>query len=147
MNKMILLMLMVAVVLLPASTIQFISAGPQNNGVEYVGPYSLTIDGIPVLADCVSPSLPVAPPYTWQADLVPIVDYTGSAETTLLEQQWLNTQFAVNSDWVGIQQAIWYLSGADYSDSDTLGWIALAQANYGSVNTAAVTVIVPIDPD
>jgi hypothetical protein len=134
------LLLLVAV--LPAATVDFISAGPQNNGTDYVGPYSLTVDGIPILGDCISPFQTVAPPYTWQASIIPL-----PLTVPLLEQAWLDEQYAINSDWVGIQQAVWDLSGTSYSDSDTLGWETAAAVNYSSVDPSEFYLIVPTDQD
>jgi|ERR1035441_3718161 hypothetical protein len=141
------LMMLMAVALASASTVTFLGTSGANNGSVFVGPYSLIEDDLYISGTCISFDLHVGPPWTWQAEREYIGSFSGPMRTELLEAEWLNQQFASNSDWAGIQQAIWTLFGAGYSDPDTLSWVARSEANWGSVDPNSFYVLVPVTLD
>src|ERR1039457_7066645 len=115
-------------------SVTFLGSSTQaNNGSFYVGPYNLTVDGAPVLGTCVNWDLEVGPPYSWEANELPLPN-----TQQFLSAVWLTEQFIGYPDWVSIHQAIWDEFGASYSDPTTLGWLAQANnpANYGSVDAS-----------
>jgi hypothetical protein len=131
-----------------AVTIQFVNVGSgDNNAVAYVGPYNLLVNGVLTQGTCISPFLEVDPPYQWTANVDPIADFADPQYTQLLQAAWLVGQFAASSDQIGIQQAVWNLFGAAYTDTDTLSWGAAAVSGYLSVNPSNFSVLVPVPAD
>jgi len=128
-----------------ADTIDFVGMTGVSNGSVYVGPYSLTDNGVSILGTCITFNLEVGPPYEWTASLEGLGDFTDPMYTELLEAEWLNLKFSSNTDWVGIHQAIWDLFGASYNDVDTKGWVSQAKvaANWSSVDPTSFGVLVP----
>jgi hypothetical protein len=109
-----------------------------------VGPYgpdNLLVDGIPELGTCVNIDLPILP--TWVADLVPISALPLADQKTYLEAEWLNEQFAKDSDWMGIHHGIWNLFSTNFADGQP--WDILAAANYTSVDPKSFAILIP-DP-
>ena len=141
-----LLALLLFAAALPAATVEMGFTGAMtgiNDGSYYVGPYNLTIDGVPTTGVCITWDLEVGPPYLWIADLQPVSAFAPAEQTALLEADWLALQFTPSDEaqWVSIHHAIWDLFGASYTDTGT--WLALAAADYGSVNPNSFLVAVP----
>ena len=129
-----------------ATAVQFVNVGSGvNNGAAYVGPYNLLVDGVETPGTCISPTLEVAPPFQWEANLDPITDFADAVQTQLLKAAWLTEQFVVSADTAAIHQAIWNLFGSNYADADTLSWAAAADAGFSSVDAARFAVLVPTD--
>ncbi len=143
------LLFALSLVLLPcssyASLIQYV--GPvsnANDGQFFTGPSNLLIDGKPVVAVCISFDITVAS--TWQGEVEALsAVQPPSAEIPYLEAAWLFQEFFVSpqSDWAGIQHAIWDHFGASYTDPGALSFSALADANYGFIDPSRVTLIIP----
>ena len=125
-----------------ASTVDFLNAGTGvNDGVDYVGPYVLSVDGITTAGTCITFDQRVGPPYEWLAAIETVADFSEPVRTELLEAEWLNTQFAGSPDTVGIHHGIWDIFGASYADGEP--WAALASANYGTVDQNSFDVLAP----
>jgi hypothetical protein len=108
-------------------------SAPDTFNNIYVGPYDLTVDGVPVVGTCISWDLEVGPPWSWEANKIIMDAIPTDQVATYLEAEWLNQQFDHSTDWVGIHKTIWALFGAPYSDPDTIGWEQAAEQNYPSV--------------
>lgn len=106
-----------------------------------VGPYgpdNLLIDDVHVLGTCINRELPVTA--TWQADLLTISDIPVIEQKTYLEAAWLNQQFALSTDWAGIHGGIYNLFGSFFAEGAP--WVALAEANYGTVDPKSFYILV-----
>ena len=133
---------------LSASTITFVGPGTgATDGSVYVGPYDLTVDGVPVKATCFTYDLHVGPPYEWQADVMTMGAFAGDELIHLEEAAWLVEQFDTSTDWAGIHDGIWRIFGTGFTDADSLGWMQVAQLNYGTVDPRGWDVIVPVNTD
>ena len=127
-----------------ANTIQFVDNGSGvSNGSVYVGPYDLLNDGQAIKGTCFTDDLQVAPPYIWDASVYRVTDFSEPERKKLLEAEWLNQQFAVNTDWEGIHEGIWDIFGASYASANALLWKPRAEANYGTVSWDSFYVLVP----
>ena len=133
---------------LSASTITFVGPGTgATDGSVYVGPYDLTVDGLPIKATCFTYDLHVGPPYEWPADVVTMGAFSGNELTKLEEAAWLVEQFAASTDWAGIHHGIWDIFGAGFTDPDSLGWMTAAEVHYGTVDPSQWDVVVPVNSE
>jgi len=123
-----------------ATPVQYIGHRSTNDGSVFVGPYTLLVDGQLMLGTCLSRGIAVAS--GWQADVVAPADFDGPTEILYLQAEWLNLQFDLfPTQTVGIHHGIWNLFGSSYTDGAP--WVALASANYGSVDPNSFRVLVP----
>ena len=124
---------LIAVALCSAATVEFIGPSTQtNDGVDYVGPYDLIVDGLHIQGVCLDYDIRVAS--VWTANWVPLTSITQPERTAYLEAAWIDSQFPVTStnEWVAMHHGIWDLFGASYSDG--AAWDTLAAKNYGLIN-------------
>ena len=133
--------------------VTFNGANPNgyNNGVDYVGPYSLTVNGDSVFAPCISFADSVYPGETWEATEV---TFENSTPTVDFEEAWLSEQFNGNENqnaWVAIQQAMWDLtfsgSPLPFTDSATDTWLSEAEieSNWDTINGENFYLLVPVN--
>ena len=140
-------------------TMQFTGVNGVNNGHYYVSPYYGTLNGAPVTLFCVDIANEVNWNQIWQANLSTITNGSNLSNTryggltgglTLYQQAaWLITQFPTHtSDYVNLQYALWNLFNPSLAP-DSAGsnaWLALAAANFGSVNFANFRVVTNVAP-
>ena len=147
--------------------VTFNNGGNYADGGVYVGLYQLTLgsgaDAEVLFSPCLSYNLEVSGGEQWFANEVNLFDVPLGDLAALKRVVWLNMQFAPayspggNTGTIApIQHAIWDLgeqvSGrpATFSDSDTLGWLAAASANYAFISDGAYgeySVLVPVGTD
>jgi hypothetical protein len=126
--------------------ITFLGTGPgdlPNNGTPdtWTGPYSLSDNGVNILATCFLYSDDMSVGETWTATLESVVGLPN--ETQLLEAEWLNQQFAVSpASTVAIQQAIWDIFQPNTFPEAT--WLSRADMEYGTVDPASFDILVAI---
>jgi hypothetical protein len=132
-----------------AASIQF--TGPStgsNNGSSYVGPYNLLINGLPTEGMCVTYSIEISSGESWTANIDTLSSFSLPDQKLYLEEFYLDTQFNISTDWVGIQQAAWDIfNPGTFTDPDTNYWLTKAQINYVTVNPNLFLVVVPIPTD
>jgi hypothetical protein len=102
------------------------------------GPVNLLVDQVNAVGVCINRDVPITE--TWQADLLTLNDIPVSDQKTYLEAAWLNQQFGLSTDWEGIHEGIWNLFGS-YRPEGT-PWVALAEANYATVDPASFYILV-----
>lgn len=118
---------------------------PASSIIVYVGslgpsgPVDLLVDNVnTIIATCIDRNLPIIP--TWQADLLTLNSVPVADRKVYLEAAWLNQQFALSSDWQGIHDGIWNLFGSYRADGAP--WVALAEANYQTIDPQSVRLLV-----
>lgn len=138
-------------------------------GGVYIGPYGITIDGIPTEMICGSYDRFITPGQTWQANLVPLLDPLGgpsdspnpfidpnipgntlTRETKLRATAWLaDTLFQgtlSESQRGPAQQAVQWLNGTyTGSEPDTVNMVMLGLMNANNVNVLGMQRLVPLD--
>lgn len=108
----------IAVITLPADTVSvtFIGAGTVNDGVDYVLPYVLSVDGVELDADCYDYLDQVQDGQTWQAYEFTLSEaanqgqYSGQTNALIGYEDvaWLSSQATPTAqDQINLQHAIW----------------------------------------
>jgi len=140
-------------------TMTFTGVNGARGGGYYVSPYYGTMDGDPVILLCIDIANRIKTGQTWEANLSTITNGSdlsltryGSLPNALsLYQQaaWLIAQFPTHTnDYVNLQYALWNLFNPNLAP-DTAGsnaWLALAAANYSSMNFSPFLVITNLPP-
>lgn len=140
-------------------TMQFVGVNGAHGGGYYVSPYYATMNGSPVTLFCVDIANSVHWNQVWQANLTTITNgsnlantrYGGLPNGLALYQQaaWLINQFPTHSaDYVNLQYALWNLFNPSLAP-DSAGsnaWLALAAANFSSINFASFRVVTNLGP-
>ncbi|MCL4522311.1 MAG: PEP-CTERM sorting domain-containing protein [Acidobacteria bacterium] len=140
-------------------TMQFVGVNGAQGGGYYVSPYYATMNGSPVTLFCVDIANTVHWNQVWQANLSTITNGSNLSDTRYgslpqglaLYQQaaWLISQFPTNSsDYVNLQYALWNLFNPSLApdSSGSNAWLALAAANFSSINFANFRVVTNVAP-
>jgi hypothetical protein len=131
--------------------VNFINGGNITNGTDYVGPYNLTVNNIPISGPCISFFDDVYNGEVWEATEVPITNFSGSEFIQLEEASWLNTQFAIQpNQTIAIQQAIWIIfntPSTSFSEDilETNNFVLQSELNYDTINLSAFQILVPLE--
>ncbi|MBI1749876.1 MAG: PEP-CTERM sorting domain-containing protein [Acidobacteria bacterium] len=140
-------------------TMKFTGVNGAHDRHYYVSPYFGTMNGAPVTLFCVDLANSVHFGQVWQANLTTITNgsnlshtrYGSMSNALALYQQaaWLVAQFPSHpTDYVNLQYALWNLFNPSRAP-DTGGsnsWLALAAANYGSMNFQSFRVVTNVGP-
>ena len=135
--------------------VTFDNGGSYTNGSQYVGPYNLTVNGLPVLGPCISFNNEVYNGETWEANIVDFSNVStvpGMSKSLFQESVWLDQQFNGTNE-AAVQQALWDINGAvpQFTDGSptTVGstewYVSQAIANSSTVNADNYALLVPID--
>jgi hypothetical protein len=119
-----------------------------SDGQYYVGPYTVTIGGVNYAALCVDFLHDTNVGTTWSAYVNNLSTdithaYNPGNLTAYREEAYLfNLLTSPNADRIDIQHAAWHITDADYqADAAAGSFVALAQANYASVNLAGFQIL------
>ncbi len=125
-----------------SATITFVSVNGVDDGRDYVGPYTIQIDGTTYAAMCYDVLGTVSFGQTWEANLVRFADLSGSYyagypdyEQGYAEVAWLFSQLLLThspSTQIDIQHAAWSLFNPAGFEGDpgAAAWRSLAQTAY-----------------
>jgi hypothetical protein len=141
-----------------ASPIVFVTLNGEEFGGEY-GPYNLSITGTApvtgsVLGLCLTDLINIGNGQQWQAEEVPITDFSNTTTPTfklLQEDAYLDNLYAfapynTNPDIQAIHQAAWDISlgNTAFNDPLTLSFVTSAQTNYALAGTNW-SVLIPVN--
>lgn len=140
-------------------TMTFTGVNGVHDSRYYVSPYFGTMNGAPVTLFCVDLANSVHFGQSWQANLTTITDGSnlgntryGAQPNALAHYQqaaWLVAQFASHpADYVSLQYALWNLFNSSLAPDSTNSnsWLALAAANYTSINPGQFRVVTNVAP-
>lgn len=152
MKKLILcsLVMSVAALATPLTSVRLIDAGHplESNGREYVGPYTLQLNGQSLAVLCVDYLDETKPGDQWAAYLSPLTgDLTHAYRRGDLiqyqEEAYLYTQIVQpGADRIALQAAAWAITDVAYQPSKAAAaWIARAEREYATVDLTGFAVI------
>ena len=144
-------------------TMVFTGVNGVNDGSYYVSPYTGTMNGQGVVLFCDDIANEITFNQTWQANVTNLgtavstlngfsdTRYGGLANSATLYQEaaWLTTQFASNQgDYINLQYALWNLMnpGGAPTNAGEQNWLALAGANFSSIDSSAFSIITNVGP-
>lgn len=144
------LVMSVAALATPLTPVRLIDAGHplESNGREYVGPYTLELNGHSLAVLCVDYLDEAKPNDQWTAYLSPL---TGDFEHAYYpgdliqyqEEAYLYTQIVQpGADRIALQAAAWAITDAAFEPSKAAAaWIARAEREYATVDLTGFAVI------